>query len=109
MTEFEDPFPNQPTYEEVQEIMPSDGEEANDEDTKYWYNTAPLVAARIFIRVAVEDPEFENVLLEEDMVQSELKEYDEESYQKVEDLELSMFQGMNAISMAKSVYKKEYR
>ncbi|MFB6236972.1 MAG: hypothetical protein ABEH81_01240 [Halopenitus sp.] len=110
MTEFEDPFPEQPSYEEIQEIMPKNVEGGiSNDNIKYWYNTAPLVAARIFVRVAVEESDFGDTLLEGGAILSDLKERDEESYQRIENLQLSMYQGQHAQSMAKSVYKKEYR
>ena len=54
-----EPIANAPTVEELEEMRPPWDEHFDGgEDVTRWYNTAPLTAARIFVRAAEQSDEF---------------------------------------------------
>lgn len=104
----DDPFPDHPTFEELDEMLTameefddiSNFSEANGE----WYNEAPYVAARLMVETAREHDEFRQRLVEADEggVALSMDEYDEERGKKLNSIGLSMFQGTTAERLARS-------
>lgn len=102
-----DPFPDKPSYAEVQEKKPNLKEMLLNEDYKRsdsWYNQAPFVAARIIIHVANEYDGFKQEFLTSEQsvgAAHAMSEYDEEQHRKLNDIGLSAFQGAHAEKMAR--------
>lgn len=106
MTDTDDPFPDAPSYEELEEMKQpmedfddiSEFSEANED----WYNAAPYVAARLIVEAARENDEFREAFLEDDEPgrAHRMGEYDPERHEKLDTIGLSMFQGGSAENLA---------
>lgn len=104
----DDPFPDAPSYEELEE-MRADPEEFDDPgeyvmENREWYNEAVLVGARLIVEAAREYPEFKEQVLEreEPGVGHVMADYDEEKHEKLNTMGLSAFQGSEAERLAAS-------
>lgn len=104
----DDPFPEAPSYEELEEMKPEPEEmfkqAQNDESpATEWYNQAVQVAARLIVEAAQEYDEFREYMLEENEFGAAhaMSEYDEDRHQKLNTMGLSAFQGGSAENLAR--------
>lgn len=104
MSEENDPFPDAPSYEEIEEMRPSMEEALSGTDeSREWYNQAPFVAARLIVEAAREHPAYREAVVEADDwgVGHEMVEYDPDRYEKLNTMGLSAAQGSMAERMAR--------
>lgn len=109
----DDPFPNAPTYDELEEMKVPLSEFDNigeySEANKDWYNNAIPVAARLIVQVAREHDEFREHLLEHDDVGSAhaMGQWDQDRHNKLNMLGLSAFQGGSAENLARGILEED--
>lgn len=107
----DDPIPGSIDYDELQELEPSPQEMVDGTDRAHdWYNAAVPVAANIIATVALEHEEYRDRLTDgehEHGVGHEIKNFDMDAYERLNDIGLSSSQGGAAEQMARNALMED--